>query len=104
MTPEAIDFAKSTLSTGGQPTKVRNLLLEKFCSHLISKDLINLKQTLTDEQVGMLTSGKMSFTIFAVFKMMKITLSKFCRMLMKKWQLYLSIYINSADSTRNMEQ
>lgn len=51
MAPEAIDFAKSTLSTGGQPTKVQNLLLEKFCSHLISKDLINLKQTLTDEPI-----------------------------------------------------
>jgi hypothetical protein len=47
LAPEALDFAKSTLAAGAQPTKVRNLLLDKFGSHLISKDLINLKQTLT---------------------------------------------------------
>ncbi|EFX77894.1 hypothetical protein DAPPUDRAFT_247007 [Daphnia pulex] len=29
---------------------MRNLLLDKFRSHLISKDLINLKQTLTERE------------------------------------------------------
>ncbi|KAK4006107.1 hypothetical protein OUZ56_011262 [Daphnia magna] len=47
LAPEALDFAKSTLAAGAQPTKVRKLLLDKFGSHLISKDIINLKQTLT---------------------------------------------------------
>jgi len=47
MAPEALAFAKDTLSAGAQPTKVRKLLQDKFGSHLISKDLINLKQTLT---------------------------------------------------------
>jgi hypothetical protein len=47
MAPEALAFAKDTLSAGAQPTKVRKLLQDKFGTHLISKDLINLKQTLT---------------------------------------------------------
>ncbi|KAK4007321.1 hypothetical protein OUZ56_012481 [Daphnia magna] len=37
MAPEALDFTKKTLSAGGRPTKIRNLLLEKFDSHLISR-------------------------------------------------------------------
>nr|CAH0109598.1 unnamed protein product [Daphnia galeata] len=52
LAPEALDFAKSTLVAGAQPTKVRKLLLDKFGSHLISKDIINLKQTLTVESSG----------------------------------------------------
>nr|CAH0102689.1 unnamed protein product [Daphnia galeata] len=39
------NFPKS-LTAGGQPTRVRKLLQDIFGSHLISKDLINLKQTL----------------------------------------------------------
>ncbi|XP_045025115.1 uncharacterized protein LOC123469833 [Daphnia magna] len=52
MTTEAFDFAKSALVAGGQPTKVRKLLLDKFGSHLISKDIINLKQTLTGKPIN----------------------------------------------------
>ncbi|KZS05470.1 Uncharacterized protein APZ42_031333, partial [Daphnia magna] len=50
LAPEAkchFNFAKKTLAAGAQPTKVRKLLLDKFGSHLISKDIINLKHTLT---------------------------------------------------------
>lgn len=47
MAPEALAFAEATLSAGAQPTKVRKLLQDKFGSHLISKDLINIKQALT---------------------------------------------------------
>ena len=46
LAPEALQFAKDTLTAGGQPTRVRKLLQDKFESHLISKDLINQKQTL----------------------------------------------------------
>ncbi|XP_045027090.1 uncharacterized protein LOC116930796 [Daphnia magna] len=46
MAPEALDFAKEALSAGGQATKVRKILQDKFGTHLISKDLINIKQGL----------------------------------------------------------
>ncbi len=46
MADEALDFAKNTLSAGAQPTMVRKILQDKFGTNLISKDLINLKQTL----------------------------------------------------------
>lgn len=45
LAPEALQFAKDTVTAGVQPTRVRKLLQDKFGSHLISKDLINLKQT-----------------------------------------------------------
>lgn len=43
--------AEATLSAA-QPTKVRKLLQDKFGSHLISKDLINIKQTLTGKSAN----------------------------------------------------
>lgn len=46
LAPEALQFAKDTVTAGVQPTRVRKLLQDKFGSHLISKDLINLKQIL----------------------------------------------------------
>ncbi|KZS05694.1 Uncharacterized protein APZ42_031049 [Daphnia magna] len=45
--PEALAFAEATLSAGAQPTKVRKLLQDKYGANLISKDLVNIKQTLT---------------------------------------------------------
>ncbi|KAK4004213.1 hypothetical protein OUZ56_005955 [Daphnia magna] len=45
--PEALAFAEATLSAGTQPTKVRKLLQDKYGANLISKDLVNIKQTLT---------------------------------------------------------
>ncbi|KZS02819.1 Uncharacterized protein APZ42_034599 [Daphnia magna] len=47
MPPEALTFEKDSLASGAQPTKVRMMLQEMFSTHLISKDLINIKQTLT---------------------------------------------------------
>lgn len=47
MPSEALIFAKDSLETGAQPTKLRMMLQEKFDTHLISKDLINIKQSLT---------------------------------------------------------
>jgi hypothetical protein len=44
---EALNFAKDTLVSGAQTTKVRVLRQEKFGTHLISKDLLNIKQSLT---------------------------------------------------------
>lgn len=46
LAPEALQLAKDTVTAGVQPARVRKLLQDKFGSHLISKDLINLKQTL----------------------------------------------------------
>ncbi|KAK4024393.1 hypothetical protein OUZ56_009815 [Daphnia magna] len=46
LAPEALQLAKDTVTAGIQPARVRKLLQDKFGSHLISKDLINLKQTL----------------------------------------------------------
>lgn len=47
MPSEALIFAEDSLETGAQPTKLRVMLQEKFGTHLISKDLINRKQSLT---------------------------------------------------------
>jgi hypothetical protein len=47
MVEESLEFAKQALVVGAQPTRLRGLLLKKYDSHLISKDLINLKQSLT---------------------------------------------------------
>jgi hypothetical protein len=47
MVEESLEFSKQALVVGAQPTRLRGLLLKKYDSHLISKDLINLKQSLT---------------------------------------------------------
>ncbi|KAI9555984.1 hypothetical protein GHT06_018542 [Daphnia sinensis] len=47
MAPDALEFAKDKLTAGAQPTIVRKLLQDKFGTKMISKDLINIKQTLT---------------------------------------------------------
>jgi hypothetical protein len=47
MVEESLEFAKQALAVGAQPTRLRGLLLKQYDSHLISKDLINLKQSLT---------------------------------------------------------
>ncbi|KZR99364.1 Uncharacterized protein APZ42_004797, partial [Daphnia magna] len=47
MPPETLTFAKDSLASGAQPMKVRMMLQEKFSTHIISKDLINIKQSLT---------------------------------------------------------
>lgn len=41
MPPEALTFAKDSLASGAQPTKVRMMLQEKFGTHLISKDILH---------------------------------------------------------------
>jgi hypothetical protein len=46
MADEALDFAKNTLAADSQPRIVRKILQDKFSNNLISKDLINIKQTL----------------------------------------------------------
>ncbi len=47
MVAESLDFAKEALAVGAQLARLRGMLLKKYDSHLISKDLINLKQSLT---------------------------------------------------------
>ncbi|KZS03184.1 Uncharacterized protein APZ42_034156 [Daphnia magna] len=47
MVEESLEFAKQALAVGAQPTRLRGLLLKKYDFHLISRDLINLKQSLT---------------------------------------------------------
>ena len=47
MAPEVLQFAKDSLSVGAQSTRLRGLLADKFETHLITKDVINLKQSLT---------------------------------------------------------
>ena len=46
MADEALDFAKNTLAADSQPSIVRKILKDKFSTNLISKDLINIKETL----------------------------------------------------------
>lgn len=47
MAPEALKFVKDTLTAGAQPAVMSKLLQDKFGTNLISKDLINIKRTLT---------------------------------------------------------
>jgi hypothetical protein len=56
MADEALEFVKDTLSAGAQPTIVRKILQDKYGTNLISKDLINIKQTLAGNIPSTLTS------------------------------------------------
>lgn len=47
MEPGALEFAKDALTVGAQPTRLRVMLSKKFGAHIIRKDLVNLKQSLT---------------------------------------------------------
>ncbi len=63
MSAEALEFAKNAISVGAQPTRLRVLLSKKFGTHLISKDIINLKQSLTGNVNSIKTSYfKIRFT------------------------------------------
>lgn len=62
--PEALAFAEATLSAGAQPTKVRKLLQDKYGANLISKDLVNIKQTLTGEVQNEKSCHYKNFTYF----------------------------------------
>lgn len=46
MPPAALEFAKDTLTAEAQPTILRKILQDKFGTNLISKDIMNLKQSL----------------------------------------------------------
>jgi hypothetical protein len=46
MADETLEFVKDSLAPGAQPTIVKKILQDKFGTKIISKDLINIKQTL----------------------------------------------------------
>ena len=46
MGPEALQFGQESLSVGAQPIRLRKFLSDKFQTHLITKNVINLKQSL----------------------------------------------------------
>jgi hypothetical protein len=49
MADEALDFSKKTFAADSQPSIVRKILKDKFSTNLISKDLINIKETLAGQ-------------------------------------------------------
>jgi hypothetical protein len=46
MGPEALEFAKDTLTAGAQPTILRKILQDKYGTNLLGKDITNIKQSL----------------------------------------------------------
>ena len=46
MAPEVRQFANDALTAGAQSTRLRVLLSEKHNANLLTKDLINMKQSL----------------------------------------------------------
>jgi hypothetical protein len=51
MAPEALQFAQDALSVGAQSTRLRCHLTKKFNTNLLTKDLINIKQSLAGNEV-----------------------------------------------------
>ena len=43
MALEALQFVQESLSVCAQPTRLRKFFYEKFQTHLITKDIINMK-------------------------------------------------------------
>lgn len=52
MSDEALLFAEDALNVGAQSTRLRGLLQKRYNTHLLTKDVINLKQKLTGNDVN----------------------------------------------------
>ncbi|KZS20646.1 Uncharacterized protein APZ42_012571 [Daphnia magna] len=87
MAPEALKFVKDTLTAGAQPAVMSKLLQDKFGTNLISKDLINIKRTLTGK-----SQDEWADTVAFLQELQKIltTSSRCCRVLKKKLPRYSS--------------